>query len=269
MNSTDRIAVVKPMLGLPVNLEADPKDFPPPEWTIRTLMVEEQINLLLAPVGWGKTMLALQAMLATAQGSRWLGQPSIRRRTLYLCPEMTTGQLLHRCLRIAPNMNGDGKMAALAGSDRVGRVNMAWEAHVNAIKNLMLSGKCEALILDTFRQCSVGNENDSGMVADWSQGVRELLRGPAKGGVLVLHHPRKEDDDAPKSKLLTRGYSARGSGELMGCAENVVCGVQIEDEKYLVWSKWRGDGWKPKPLKLRQASTGEFMPADSYMKDPF
>jgi hypothetical protein len=181
-------------------------------WLVDGWMPADDVSLLGADGGTGKTTLALQLGHALQIGwSHWLGLPIVAGPALYFSAEESVVELHRRLGEIADRVAGPAsaphrfglisyadKDAVLARFDRDGTIRPT--PLFAELGQLVRERAARLLVLDAAADVFGGNENDRGQVRSF---VR-LLRGLALDcncAVLLLAHPSV---DGMKSG---RGYS--------------------------------------------------------------
>ena len=171
----------------------------PLRWCIKNVLPAEGIAAIYGPSGSGKSFLALDLMLAVAEGNSWFGISTQKMHVTYLVLEGAAG-LPQRVAayrqyhgEISKNIRYVAKQFSLISSDDRKDLIAAIEA---------VGCKSGLVVIDTLNRASAGaDENSSRDMGQIIDGVRHLQA--ALGGIVVLIHHSGKD----QSKGL-RGHSS-------------------------------------------------------------
>lgn len=169
--------------------------------------------LMVGATGVGKSFTALALACCIATGRPWLGQPTVRRRVLFVIGEGASG--LHKRLRAWEDAWNDGAPVADAWLTFVVRpdsLNGATTWH-------QLTGYAQSydyglVVLDTFSSLAP----DADETKDAAQIIRRLsaLSAAINGCALLVHHPGWSDSGRARG-----GYQLEANADEVLILENV------------------------------------------------
>ncbi len=176
-------------------------------WIVPDWLAPGYVTLLYADGGMGKSLLALQLMVACATGTPWIGLDVTRCRSIGLFCEDDPDELHRRLARINDHAGFDfralGDMRLMSGVaddnalltvDSRGRTETTpFFAEFTATA---IAHEARLIVVDTAADTFLGNENDRGQVRQFLGGVLTKLAQDADAAVLLLAHPSR----AGKSK---------------------------------------------------------------------
>ena len=178
------------------------QDKPVPErhWLVADLIPMQNVTMLSGDGGVGKSIVALQLMVACALGRPWLGRQTRPCRAFGLFAEDDEGELHRRLADIAHHYDSElGDLENLQLSSRVGLENSmmewrsAWETGETTwlhatIMNHALEFGAQVVVLDSLHDVFSGEENRRVQARQFIQGLREIAR-EIDGVVLLTAHP--------------------------------------------------------------------------------
>ena len=163
----------------------------------------------------GKTILAMQAALATAQGSDFLGFEVTRGRVLLLSGE--GGPLLLReRLEKMTKSNHEGLDDLLLWWPTESRLDLAEKESRAALAAFCKSEKIDLMIIDPLIRFNSLDENSTLEMGRFVRGLAEL-RQETGAAILLVHHTRK-----PGKGSSNTGIEARGSTVLHGEVDSLI-----------------------------------------------
>jgi archaellum biogenesis ATPase FlaH len=171
----------------------------PLRWCIKNVLPAEGIAAIYGPSGSGKSFLALDLMLAVAEGNSWFGISTQKMHVTYLVLEGAAG-LPQRVAayrqyhgEISKNIRYVAKQFSLISSDDRKDLIEAIEA---------VGCKSGLVVIDTLNRAAAGaDENSSRDMGQIIEGARQL-QAELGGIVVLIHHSGKD-----QSKGL-RGHSS-------------------------------------------------------------
>ena len=226
-----------------------PRALMPRRWIVRDLLIRENVTLVVAQPGAGKSTLALTAMLAIAAGrDDILGRKVVERVPVWYWNNEDPEEELERRLAAAMQLHG-------LDFDRDLKLNGRPMFHMNtgvqrplhlAIRggnNNLIPGDTDEVVAfikehgiglfgaDPFVGTHQGEENDNKDM-DFALGQFRTIAQRADCAAMAVHHTRKP---AAGDRTGTAGdpNSARGGGSLIGVARVVLTleGMKNEDAK--------------------------------------
>jgi hypothetical protein len=208
----------------------DPASLPSRPWVIKNLLLRRQVTLLVAPPGSGKSLLTLQIgiLCAAATRRKWCGwEPSGSLRVLVINSEEDLDEQRRRLWAAATIMGipqselGGFAVAVEPETIVIGKTDsrtktVTREPMLDKIKQTIVDGRFDVVIVDPFAETFVGDENSNSEVK-WA-GVlwREVARS-CNCAVLLVHHSKKY-----AGQMAGDMDAARGGGSLVGIAR-IVC----------------------------------------------
>jgi hypothetical protein len=208
----------------------DPATIPPRPWVIKNLLLRRQVTLLVAPPGSGKSLLTLQIgiLCASTQRRKWCGwEPCGSLRVLIINSEEDLDEQRRRLWAAAKIMGipqselGGLAIAVEPETIVIGKTDsrtktVTREPMLDKIKQTVIDGRFDVVIVDPFAETFVGDENSNSEVK-WA-GVlwREVARS-TNAAVLLVHHSKKY-----AGQMAGDMDAARGGGSLVGVAR-IVC----------------------------------------------
>ena len=173
---------------------------PERRWLVADLIPMQNVTMLSGDGGVGKSIVALQLMVACALGKRWLGQQTKPCKAFGLFCE-DDGDELHRRLEAICRHYGAslGDLEHLQLCSRVGLDNSlmewrsAWEAGEvtwlhSQVMNHALEFGAQVVVLDSLHDVFSGEENRRIQARQFVQGLREIAR-EADAAVVLTAHP--------------------------------------------------------------------------------
>jgi hypothetical protein len=197
----------------------------PPRWAIDDVFMEQSVNAMYGWSAVGKSFVAIDMILAVADGRKWVDRVTKRMPVSYMALE--GGEGFGQRLRAAAL----GKRIQLPDNIEIyrGRFNLADSEQVAALieARKKVGAMGGMLVIDTLSKASMSiNENDN---ADMAKLVvnAERIKEELQACVVILHHSTK-----PDPKTGTPGMM-RGGGALQAGIDGVVavCRRHAREEK--------------------------------------
>ncbi len=207
-------------------------DFPKPTPIIEGLLYEGHVAIVGGAFGQGKTNLFLQASLEMAIGHQLLGREITRPyRVAFIDTENHGGEMKARLERLRERRHFTERELELLNSNwtyeditvpgELEDINLAYQVDMTRLDAYISRYSPEVLILDCFGKLFRGDEKDEKLIKWFCDGVNGLTRKHAslqKGGIVILHHTTKPDENASRDliadprKMLN---AIRGNGRLL------------------------------------------------------
>jgi RecA-family ATPase len=181
-------------------LKWDSAPVPERRWIVPDMIPEANVTMLGGDGGLGKSQLALQLLVATSLGEKWLGYPTRRCKSIGVFCEDDQDEL-HRRLAAILNHYGAsfGDLEDLTLVSRVGEENTLvqfpdqWQAGATTalftrIEHVARDG-AELLVLDSLHDLFSGNENSRPHARQFVNALRSLALQMITGAVLLTAHP--------------------------------------------------------------------------------
>lgn len=186
----------------------------PPAWAIDDVFMEQSVNAIYGWSAVGKSFVAIDMILAVAEGKQWIEHVTKQMNVSYLALE--GGEGFGQRLRAA----AIGKGHALPDNIEIyrGRFNLMDENHVSGL----IASRKEAgamggmIVIDTLSKAAMQlNENDNKDMAGLVINA-ERIKQELNACVVIIHHSTKPD---PKTGL---PGMMRGGGALQAGIDGVV-----------------------------------------------
>lgn len=193
---------------LVLTTEAEIHSRPAPEWWVEGLIQKGTIAILASPGGLGKTFLSIHLSRCIATGMMFYRRPVQTGRVLYVIAEGTSafGVRTRAWDSYFNNAPPAGSIAYVESG-----VNLASEASVTRLADLVRDGEYDFIILDTLSQLGgIENENDASQAKRALQAAKRVRDAREGATVLIVHHT-----DA-------RATKARGSTVIRDNADTVI-----------------------------------------------
>lgn len=175
------------------------KPIPPREWLVEDLVPMHSVTMISGDGGLGKSLLAMQLLVACATGKEWLDQPTRRVKALGVHCEDDRDELHRRTADICEaNDVGFYDLADLELVSRVGLENSLMDfpqygsgemtALFHKISNRALDTGAQLVVLDSLHDFYTGNENNRPQARQFVNALREIAL-QIEGAVVLLAHP--------------------------------------------------------------------------------
>ena len=199
--------------------------FPEEDWLIEPIIPRNQLVVIFAPGGTGKSLLALYIAAGLATGRNMFGRDHDPVNILYMDYEMQQAQLYERLVAMGYNKDTDLTRLHYASLPPIGSLDKPEGA--KQICDLARTCQAELVIIDTFSRAVEGAENDADTVRDFYRWTALNLKQEGRS-LLRIDHAGKD------IKKGARGTSAKN------------------DDVDLVWAMTRaGDDVRLAPIKKR------------------
>ncbi len=176
----------------------------PIRWIVEPLFPQETVNILSGDSGAGKSWLALELSHAVASGRPWLGHFPVTQGPVLYFDEESVESLLHQ--RIWQLRQCDPELPSeLPIRFRLDTGLLVDQPDGNALLRADLEELAPALlVIDSFRGCFAGDENNSAEVRVALRNLKHLATDFGCA-VLVLHHTRKLSQVSNAASQMVRG----------------------------------------------------------------
>ncbi len=194
-------------------------DLPAPVEIVEGVVCADQLAVLAAESGTGKTFVLLSLGAAVADGVGWHGRAVEAGSVVYVSFE---GDALHLRVRALHEIGGHrlARLHIIRASDplsprltRDGEVGSLGEALIAAeldaiARDIEAAGEppIRLCIVDTVRASLTGSEDNSEAVSAYLRAVRRLMAHTPGAAWLLAHHTGWQDGEAPRKR--ERGSSA-------------------------------------------------------------
>ena len=186
-------------------------------WIIEDLIPQPGIVLLVGDPKQGKSFLALQIALAIAQGAKQFMGKKVRQGTVLYVMFESEFAWRKRMLELRQAaISLDGPLYMVHPEDQPPRVNILTSTSYVFLRDAIAKSNPNLVILDVLRELHSGDENDALQMKVVGDALSTLCHGR---GLLLLHHPRKSMDGAPRTSNPVQ--AARGSSYLTGKVESI------------------------------------------------
>jgi len=144
------------------------QDFPAEDWLIEPIIPRNQLVVIFAPGGTGKSLLALYIAAALATGKEIFTEAKPPTSVLYMDYEMSQAVLYERLTAMGYDNKTDLSLLHYASLPPIGSLDKPEGA--KQICDLARSCQADLVIIDTFARAVEGAENDADTVRNFSAG---------------------------------------------------------------------------------------------------
>ena len=191
------------------------QDFPEQDWLIEPIIPRNQLVVIFAPGGTGKSLLALYIAAALATGKEIFSEPQPPTSVLYMDYEMSQAVLYERLTAMGYNKDTDLTKLHYASLPPIASLDKPEGA--KQICDLARQCQAELVIIDTFARAVEGAENDADTVRNFYRWTAMNLKQEGRS-LMRIDHAGKD------LKKGARGTSAKN------------------DDVDLVWQMTKVDG---------------------------
>jgi hypothetical protein len=191
------------------------QSFPAEDWLIEPIIPRNQLVVIFAPGGTGKSLLALYIAAALATGKEIFAEPKPPTNVLYMDYEMSQAVLYERLTAMGYNKDTDLTRLHYASLPPIGSLDKPEGA--KQICDLARACQAELVIIDTFARAVEGAENDADTVRNFYRWTAINLKQEGRS-LMRIDHAGKD------LKKGARGTSAKN------------------DDVDLVWQMTKVDG---------------------------
>ena len=201
------------------------QSFPAEDWLIKPIIPRNQLVVIYAPGGTGKSLLALYIAAALATGRNIFGHDNQPINILYMDYEMQQAQLHERLTAMGYNKDTDLTKLHYASLPPIASLDKPEGA--KQICDLARTCQAELVIIDTFSRAVEGAENDADTVRNFYRWTALNLKQEGRA-LLRIDHAGKD-----------LGKGARGSSAKNDDVDLVWQMVRSNDEIKLTATKKR------------------------------
>jgi hypothetical protein len=211
------------------------QSFPAEDWLIEPIIPRNQLVVIFAPGGTGKSLLALYIAAALATGKEIFAEPKPPTNVLYMDYEMSQAVLYERLT--AMGYNGDTDLSRLhyASLPPIGSLDKPEGA--KQICDLARTCQSELVIIDTFARAVEGAENDADTVRNFYRWTAMNLKQEGRSLMRIDH----------AGKDLKKG--ARGTSAKNDDVDLVWQMTKVDGQLVLIRQKHRHT-WIPERINL-------------------
>jgi hypothetical protein len=211
------------------------QSFPAEDWLIEPIIPRNQLVVIFAPGGTGKSLLALYIAAALATGKEIFAEPKPPTSVLYMDYEMSQAVLYERLT--AMGYNGDTDLSRLhyASLPPIGSLDKPEGA--KQICDLARTCQAELVIIDTFARAVEGAENDADTVRNFYRWTAMNLKQEGRSLMRIDH----------AGKDLKKG--ARGTSAKNDDVDLVWQMTKVDGQLVLIRQKHRHT-WIPERINL-------------------
>ena len=206
------------------------QSFPAEDWLIEPIIPRNQLVVIFAPGGTGKSLLALYIAAALATGKEIFAEPKPPTSVLYMDYEMSQAVLYERLTAMGYGKDTDLTRLHYASLPPIGSLDKPEGA--KQICDLARACQAELVIIDTFARAVEGAENDADTVRNFYRWTAMNLKQEGRS-LMRIDHAGKD------LKKGARGTSAKN------------------DDVDLVWQMTKVDG---RLVLLRQKHRHTWIP---------
>lgn len=242
------------------------KDIPEEEWLIERVLPAEGFTFIVGAEATGKSFYTLTLAYSIVNGTPWLGQFPVKKttRVLFMDKENSQRRIQSRCKGLGINPGSQWlfrmKMPHLFNLvDSQGQLS----DFARSLSRKVVKNDIGLIVLDSFADFMVGNENSAEDVQQFFNAMRELF--PDRS-ILVLHHENKP------SQGVTRNSSQRVRGSSNITAQ-IVSGFRVfslpkTGNEFVLEQFKAGDSEKLKPFKVQLvAKPHHYNPDKTYVAE--
>lgn len=225
------------------------KEIPEEEWLIERVLPAEGFTFIVGAEATGKSFYTLTLAYSIVNGKPWLGQFPVKKstRVLFMDKENSQRRIQSRCKGLGINPGSEWlfrmRMPHLFNLvDAQGQLS----EFARSLSRKVVKNDIGLIVLDSFADFMVGNENSAEDVQQFFNAMRELF--PDRS-ILVLHHENKP------SQGVTRNSSQRVRGSSNITAQ-IVSGFRVfslpkTSNEFVLEQFKAGDSEKLKPFKVQ------------------
>ena len=215
------------------------QDFPAEDWLIEPIIPRNQLVVIFAPGGTGKSLLALYIAAALATGKEIFAEPKPPTNVLYMDYEMSQAVLYERLTAMGYDNKSDLTRLHYASLPPIGSLDKPEGA--KQICDLARTCQAELVIIDTFARAVEGAENDADTVRNFYRWTAMNLKQEGRSLMRIDH----------AGKDLKKG--ARGTSAKNDDVDLVWQMTRVGDDVRLVPTKKRHTWINPVDLQVRKA----------------
>ena len=213
--------------------------FPEEDWLIKPLIPRNQLVVIFAPGGTGKSLLALYIAAGLATGRNVFGIEHEPVNILYMDYEMQQAQLYERLTAMGYGKDTDLSRLHYASLPPIASLDTP--AGAKEVCDLARACQAELVIIDTFSRAVEGAENDADTVRNFYRWTALNLKQEGRA-LLRIDHAGKD---------LKKG--ARGTSAKNDDVDLVWQMTRVGDDVRLVPTKKRHTWINPVDLQVRKA----------------
>lgn len=210
---------------------------PPLQWAVENVFKRVSVNAIYGWSGVGKSFVALDLMLAIADGREWFGHETEKMDITYLALEGGDGM----AMRLEAHRRGK-KLDKLPANVDIyrGKFNLTDPEMISCfIAQRKLSGALGGVIvLDTFAKALGAADENSAKDMSPVVEVAELIKEQLQACVIIIHHSTKPNAEGVAGMM-------RGSGAIQAGVDGVieVCKRAIEEgegnqKRFVGWHRF-------------------------------
>lgn len=247
---------------------------PPLPWLMGSWLLREEVTMLVAPGGVGKTTLLTAMALSLVTGRELLGKPiNGSPKRVWLLNLEDSVAMMTRSVQATAELHGvtpeqigdrlfldtarDG--TPLCTARRVNRELKVVEPVRSALVSALTDNKIDVIIVDPFVSSHEGNENDNGemdrIAKSWCKVAQE-----AKCAVVLCHHSSK----AGSAEVNTN--SARGAVALTAAARAVLVLNTMSKTDAQAFGMNADNAWRYFQVTLDKSNRAPIQKADWFEK---
>lgn len=181
---------------------ADWADMPIPErkWLVEGVIPRGEVTILSGHGGTGKSLLALQLMLACSAGDRWLGLPTLSCPSYGIFCEESQEELMIRmnalCIGMDFGKDARGRMYLMSGKGMENMLGISKgknevlepTQHYRVLREYMKGTEAQLLVLDSLYDVFAGNENNRTQARQFINLLCSLA-GEMDAAIVIVSHP--------------------------------------------------------------------------------
>lgn len=188
----------------------------PMEWALENVFAKQSVNAIYGWSAVGKSFIALDLMMAVAEGKEWFGHETEMMHVSYLALEGSEGMRN----RLEAYRIGRGVEYQLPMNFDIfrGKFNICDPEHVSAmIYQRQQAGMVGGMfVIDTFAKATLGKDENSAQDMGQAVQMAELIKDQLQACVVIVHHSTK-----PNSETGIAG-GLRGSGSIQAGIDGVI-----------------------------------------------
>lgn len=181
---------------------------PPKTWQVQDLIPLGSLVLLSAREKSGKGLLGIDLAAAVAEGTEFLGLPTLPGNAMYLAAEEPISELQERVrARLGDNQNVPFSLVHLDGSTE-GTLDLTRDVDARVLEELIDGGNVNLLVVDVLREVNSAQGDSSTEMSPVMKRLRTIAHNQSCT-IVVTHHDSK-------------GGGARGSTAITGGVDIVM-----------------------------------------------
>lgn len=201
----------RPASRLPLTWLGDEDRVPPRKWLVKGLLGRNEMSIVHAPSGGGKSFFALDLAARIAAGMDWFGHSVFESPILYVAAEGASGFRLRMKAWRQKNPEGAGSPFVMLSRsvDLLDAKADGIEVIQDAIAEIedTAGAAVSLIVLDTLSRMMPGGVDSEPRDVKFFLENTERLRVETAAHVMIVHHSGKETDRGMRGSSMLRDYA--------------------------------------------------------------